>query len=104
MIYGTWHQLTDELFLRPICFGIYFGGDDQYEVKFISDLILRLLGKDDSKVSYEEAEPFTTVVKTPDSAEAKRDLHFKVTVPVEEGMEKTVEWFKYLCGNERCCS
>jgi len=70
------------------------GGDQQYEVKFVSDLILRLLGKDVSKVTYKEAEPFTTRVKTPDSSKAKRDLGFKLTVPIEEGMRRTVEWFK----------
>jgi dTDP-glucose 4,6-dehydratase len=72
------------------------GGDEQYEVKFISDLILKILGKDDSKVTYKEAEPFTTLVKTPDSSKAKRDLNFRPTVPIEKGMQKTVEWFKKL--------
>jgi dTDP-glucose 4,6-dehydratase len=51
-------------------------------------------------VSYEEAESFTTRVKTPDSSKAKRDLDFKLAVPVEEGMKKTVEWFKKLYGNK----
>lgn len=74
------------------------GGDEQYEIKYVSDLILKLLGKDDSKVTYREAEPFTTRVKTPDSSKAKRDLGFKLTVPIEEGMRRTVEWFKELYG------
>lgn len=30
----------------------------------------------------------------PDSSKAKRDLGFKLTVPIEEGMRRTVEWFK----------
>jgi len=74
------------------------GGEEQYEIKYISDLILRYVGKDDSKVTYKEAEPFTTRIKTPDSSKAKRDLDFKLTVPVEEGMRRTVEWFKKLYG------
>jgi len=74
------------------------GGDEQYEIKFISDLILRILGKDDSLVTYKEAEPFTTRIKTPDSSKAKRDLEFKITMPIEEGMRRTVEWFKKLYG------
>jgi len=74
------------------------GGDEQYEIKFISDLILRILGKDDSLVTYKEAEPFTTRVKTPDSSKAKRDLRFKITMPIEEGIRRTVEWFKKLYG------
>jgi dTDP-glucose 4,6-dehydratase len=77
-----------------------FGGDNQYGVKFVSDLILKLLGKNDSKVSYKETESFTTRVKTPDSSKAKRDLDFKLTVPVEEGMRKTVEWFTKLYGDK----
>lgn len=76
------------------------GGDEQYEIKYVSDLILNCLGKDDSKVAYKEDEPFTTRIKTPDSSKAKRDLDFKLTVPVEEGIKRTVEWFKKLYGNE----
>jgi len=78
------------------------GGDDQYEIKYISNLILKCLGKNDSKVTYKKAEPFTTRVKTPDSSKAKRDLGFKLTVPVEEGVRRTVEWFKKLYGNGAC--
>jgi dTDP-glucose 4,6-dehydratase len=72
------------------------GGDKQYEIKHVSDLILKNLQKDDSKVTYEEAEPFTTKVKTPDSSKAQRDLDFRLTVPVEEGIRRTVEWFRKL--------
>lgn len=76
------------------------GGDEQYEVKYVSDLLLRLLGKDDSKVTYREAEPFTTRIKTPDSSKARRDLGFKLTMPVEEGMRRTVEWFRKTYGKQ----
>lgn len=76
------------------------GGDKQYEIKYVSDLILKSLGKDDSKVTYSEAEPFTTRIKTPDSSKAKRDLGFNLTVSAEEGLPRTVEWFKKLYGNE----
>ncbi len=74
------------------------GGDEQYEVKFVSDLILKCLRKDDSIVTYKESEPFTTKVKTPDSSKAKRDLGFKQTVSVEQGISRTVEWFRKLYG------
>ncbi|MFX1474699.1 MAG: NAD-dependent epimerase/dehydratase family protein [Promethearchaeota archaeon] len=70
------------------------GGKTQFSIKMISDLILKSLGKDDSKVVYKDSEPFTTKIKTPDSSKAKRDLGFQETVPVEEGIPRTVEWFK----------
>ena len=72
------------------------GGDEQFEIRYVSDLILKSLGKDDSKVTYEEAEPFTTKIKTPDSSKAKKDLGFKLTVPVEEGISRTVEWMRNI--------
>jgi dTDP-glucose 4,6-dehydratase len=74
------------------------GGDEQYDIKFVSDLILKYASKDDSKVAYKETEQFTTKIKTPDSSKAKRDLGFKSTVHVEEGMRRTVEWFQKLYG------
>jgi len=77
------------------------GGDEQYEIKYISDLILKCLGKDDSKVTYKDAEPFTTRVKTPDSTKAKKDLGCKLTVPVEAGIKRTVEWVKKLYGGDK---
>ena len=70
------------------------GGDEQYEIKKISDIVLNSLGKDDSKVTYKEAEPFTTRVKTPDSRKARREIGFNLTVMPEEGIHRTVEWFK----------
>jgi dTDP-glucose 4,6-dehydratase len=51
-------------------------------------------------VTYKEAEPFTTKIKTPDSSKAKRDLDFKLTIQVEEGLRKTVDWFKKLYKTE----
>ena len=74
------------------------GGDEQYDIKYISDLILKTLGKDDSIVTYKEAEPFTTRVKTPDSSKAKKDLGFRITVKPEVGIPKTIEWFKKVYG------
>lgn len=77
-----------------------FGGEKQYEIKFVSDLILGYLGKDDLKVEYKKAEAFTTRIKTPDSTKARRDIGFKLNVEPEEGIPWTVEWFKKSYGLE----
>jgi len=74
------------------------GSDRQYEIKYLSDLILDHLGMDDAKVTYKEAEPFTTRVKQPDSSKAKRDLEHKITVPLEDGVPRTIEWVKRVQG------
>ena len=72
------------------------GSEKQYELKYLSDLILGHLGMNDSKVTYREAEPFTTRVKQPDSRKAERALDHKIAVPLEEGIPRTIDWFKGL--------
>jgi dTDP-glucose 4,6-dehydratase len=76
------------------------GGDIQYEIQQVSDCILKHLGKDDDKVKYEKAEPFTTRIKTPDSTKAKKDLQFKLKINLDEGIKRTVEWFRTLYGSQ----
>ena len=73
-----------------------FGGETNYDVKYVSDLILKNIGKDDSKVTYKEGEPFTTRIKTPDASKARKDLNLELTVSPEEGVRRTVAWFKKL--------
>lgn len=74
------------------------GSDKQYEIKYISDLILQYFDMDDSIVTYKESEPFTTKVKIPDSTKAIRDLGWRVTIEPEDGIPKTIEWFIKVYG------
>jgi dTDP-glucose 4,6-dehydratase len=70
----------------------------EHDIKYVSDLILKCLGKDDSKVTYKEAEPFTTRVKHMDFAKIRRDLGHDPKVPLEEGIPRTVAWMKAYYG------
>jgi len=76
------------------------GGKEEWEheIKYVSDLILKCLGRDDSKVAYKEAEPFTTKVKHMDFSKSRRDLKHDPKVPLEEGIPKSIEWMKQLYG------
>jgi dTDP-glucose 4,6-dehydratase len=70
------------------------GGKEEWEhdIKYVSDLILENLGKTGVKVTYKEAEPFTTRFKHMDFSKSRRDLKHDPKVPLEEGIPKTVEW------------
>ncbi len=68
------------------------GFDTAYEIKHLSDLVLRLLGKDDRKVTYKPAEPFTTRVKKGSYTKAEVDLKHKFTTSLEVGIQKTIDW------------
>jgi dTDP-glucose 4,6-dehydratase len=66
-----------------------------HDIKEYSDLVLEACGRDDSLVTYKDAEPFTTKVKKMDFSKAMRDLHHTPQVAPEEGIKKTVEWMKW---------
>jgi len=72
------------------------GGIKDTNIKYISDLILNYLGKDDSLVTYKEFEPFTTKDKVIDNSKAIKDLDHKPVTTPEEGVVKTIEWFKKI--------
>jgi dTDP-glucose 4,6-dehydratase len=61
-----------------------------------SDFVLNAVGRADSIVTYEEAEPFTTKVKQMDFSKAVKDLRHDPEVTSEEGIRRTVEWMKSI--------
>ena len=64
------------------------------EIKDYSDIVLDVCGKDDSIVTYHEAEPYTTKIKTMDFSKAVKDLNHNPVISPEDGIGKTVEWMK----------
>ena len=65
-----------------------------------SDLVLKAVGIDDSIVTYEDAEPFTTNIKTIDCSKAVRDLRHNPKITPEEGIRRAVEWMKSIYHKE----
>jgi dTDP-glucose 4,6-dehydratase len=72
------------------------GGKEEWEhdIKYVSDIILKNLGKDDSMVTYKEAEPFTTRVKHIDFSKIRRDLNHNPKVTIEDGIPLAIKWMK----------
>ncbi len=73
------------------------GGRSEWEhdIKDYSNLVLDACGRDDSLVTYKDAEPYTTKMKKMDFSKAVRDLNHNPQVTPEEGIKKTVEWMKW---------
>jgi len=73
------------------------GGKSEWEmdIKEYSDIILRMADASESLVSYEEAEPFTTKIKTMDFSKAIKDLGHNPVISPEEGITKTIEWMRH---------
>ena len=73
---------------------------EYYDIKTLSDLILKYAGKTDALVTYKEHEPQTTIDKKVDNSKAVRDLGLKTTVDIEEGIRRNVEWMKKIYSEE----
>ena len=72
------------------------GGKEEWiiDIKHLSDLILKYLGKDDKLVTYKETELFTTRIKQVDFSKIRNDLKHEPKITIEEGIPRYVEWMK----------
>jgi dTDP-glucose 4,6-dehydratase len=89
----TWANIVDN-FIPGEVYNVGGRPEWEMEIKDYSDIILQAVGLDDSLVTYEEAEPFTTKVKHMDFSKAVRDLKHNPHVTPEEGIKRTVAWMK----------
>ena len=90
----TWANIVDN-FIPGEVYNVGGRGEWEMDIKDYSDLVLKAVGKDDSIVTYKEAEPFTTKVKHIDFSKAIKDLKHDPKVPPKEGIKRTVEWMKW---------
>jgi dTDP-glucose 4,6-dehydratase len=73
-------------------------GTTYHDIKTISDMILRMAGKTDRLVKYEEIEFHNTLDKRTDTVRAREDLGHHETVSLEEGIARTMAWQRRLYG------
>jgi dTDP-glucose 4,6-dehydratase len=77
------------------------GGTEYHDIKSVSDLILRCLGKSDALVEYKSAEPFTTRDKRVSMEKAVQDLGHNPVVTLDIGIQRTIEWMKAVYVDRR---
>lgn len=74
-------------------------GSELHDMKQVSDIVLKYLGRDDSLVEYKDAQLDTTLFKRVDTSRAVRELGHKSTVSLEKGIPMTIEWQKEVYGS-----
>lgn len=72
------------------------GGGDYHDIETLAEYVLQSTGADRSLVTYKDSEPFTTKEKQIDNNKARRDLGFQVTVSLEDGVHRTIEWMRQV--------
>lgn len=76
------------------------GGKEDWivDIKYVSELVLKYLGKSDKLVTYKQAEPFTTKIKQVDFSKIRRDLKHEARIPIEEGLHLYIDWMRRVYG------
>ena len=95
----TWANIVDN-FIPGEVYNVAGKPEWESAIEVYSDLVLKAVGIDDSIVTYEDAEPFTTNIKTIDCSKAVKDLKHDPKVTPEEGIQRTVEWMKSIYHSE----
>ncbi len=70
------------------------GSATQYSIEQLSEIVQKHTGKDGSLIEFKGEEAFTTRFKIADFSKAESDIKHRITIGLDEGVARTVEWFK----------
>ena len=106
-VYGDGGQIRDWLYVDDHCRGIdlilqkgkigetyCLGGGNQPTNLELTKEIIKLLGKDESLIEFVKDRPGHDRRYDIDFSKAKNELGWEPTVDLEEGLEKTINWYK----------
>jgi dTDP-glucose 4,6-dehydratase len=74
------------------------GGLTSHSMEEVAEYIVDTVGRDRSAIQYLDAELFTTIAKEVDCSKAVRDLGHRDSVPLKEGIARTIEWTRERYG------
>jgi len=73
------------------------GTDEEIKIKDLVKLIVRLSGKD-LHIEFDTSKPAGAPRRCPDISKAKRLIDYNPTVEMEEGLKRTMNWYKEKTG------
>lgn len=106
-IYGRGENVRDWLFVEDNCRAIdailhdgkvgeiyNVGGDGEKRNIELAKKILAILGKDDSYITFVKDRPGHDFRYALDNSKIEREIGWRPSVKIEEGLEKTIHWYK----------
>ncbi|CAB1064586.1 GDP-L-fucose synthetase (EC [Olavius sp. associated proteobacterium Delta 1] len=67
---------------------------NQYRLRDLLEIIIKLDGYDNARVEYDTAKPTMIPKRLIDPSKGKEKLGFEAKTPIEEGLRKTIEWYR----------
>lgn len=66
----------------------------EIKIKDLANLILKLAGHHPSDILFQREKPLGQPRRMADTTKAKKAIGFKATVSLEEGLKKTIDWYR----------
>ncbi|HWP61360.1 MAG TPA: NAD(P)-dependent oxidoreductase, partial [Candidatus Paceibacterota bacterium] len=70
------------------------GGLEYHDIETLAKLIWAYTKADPKLITYQDTEVLTTKTKKVDIEKSVKDLGHKLTVPLEDGVKKTIDWMR----------
>jgi len=67
---------------------------NQYLLSDLIEIIIRLDGYDNAQIIYDTSKPTMIPKRLIDPSKAKNMLGFRANTPIEEGLKKTMDWYR----------
>ena len=106
-VYGQGENIRDWLYVEDHCSALdliihqgkvgqtyCIGGDSEKTNQQITELLLQKLGRDKSMIKYVADRPGHDFRYAIDCSKIKSELNWQPSVSFEEGIDKTIEWYK----------
>lgn len=106
VVWGTGSQTRSFLYVTDFARGLIetcekyavadplnIGSDEEISIGDLAHLLIELSGKD-IKVEFDTSKPDGPVRRSADTSKAFEKIGFKTEVPLQEGLKKTIEWYK----------
>ena len=74
------------------------GGTEEHTIEKLAEIIWKYTKADPKLITYEDSEMLTTKAKKVDTSKAIRDLEHKLTITMEDGVKKTIDWMRDYYG------
>jgi GDP-L-fucose synthase len=106
-VWGTGDDLRDLIYIddliegmllamkNPDDYSVYnIASEKVYSVKDLLKILLKIDKYEDAKVVFDPSKPTTIPVRVIDCTKAKKELGFSIKVGLEDGLSRTVDWYR----------
>lgn len=91
LIEGMVKMMNQEGFIGPV----NIGNPGEFTIKQLAEMVLKFIPESTSKIVYKPLPADDPLQRQPDITLAKEKLNWEPVIPLEEGLKKTIDYFKH---------